>query len=360
MADVPKEERTEQPTSKRLKDARDKGNVPVSQEMLSAVTLIVLTAITALKGPSVARWAMDEIRQGFSCDQHLNMSNPHIFLSYMNTKIVDCFFIMTPFFLALMISGVATCLVINGRTLTFSPKALKLKFDTINPINGLKTMFSASSLVKLILSVIKIIFVSLIVYSYLRDKLNSLATFQWVSSEQMLGAISGLILGVLKRLCLAIFIIGIIDLIYQKWKFIEKLKMTKKEVRDEARDADTPPEVKQRIRSKQYEAFMRRMLQEVPKANVVLVNPTHVAVALRYDPEIMNAPVVVAKGGDHLCEKIKDIARAYGVPIIRRPALARTLFSTIELGGIVPDELFVAVAEILALVYRLRQSRIYS
>ena len=358
MADIPKEERTEQPTAKRLKDARERGNVPISQEMLSAVTLIVLTAITALKGPSVARWAMDEIRQGFSCEQHLNMSNPHIFVSYMNTKIVDCFFIMTPFFLALMISGVTTCLVISGRT--FSPKALKLKFDAINPMNGLKNIFSSSSLVKFILSIIKVVFVSLIVYSYLHDKLNSLATFQWVSSEQMLGAISGLVLGVLKRLCLAIFIIGIIDLIYQKWKFIERLKMTKKEVKDEQRDADTPPEVKKRIRLKQYEVFMRRMLQEVPKANVVLVNPTHVAVALRYDPEIMNAPVVVAKGGDHLCEKIKDIARAYGVPIIRRPTLARTLFSTIELGGIVPDELFVAVAEILALVYRLRQSRIYS
>ena len=358
MADVPKEEKTEQPTPKRLSNARKKGNVPFSQEMLSAVSLITLTAITALKGPSVVRWAMNEMRQGLSCNQHLNMSNPQIFLSYANAKIMDCFFIMTPFFLALMVSGVTTCLVISGRT--FSPEALKLKFNAINPMGGLKNIFSPSSLVKFILSIIKIVFVSLIVYFYLRDKLDSLATFQWVSSEQMLGAISGLIFGVLKRLCLAILIIGIIDLIYQKWKFIEKLKMTKKEVRDEARDADTPPEVKQRIRSKQYEAFMRRMLQEVPKANVVLVNPTHVAVALRYDPEIMNAPVVVAKGGDHLCEKIKDIARAYGVPIIRRPALARTLFSTIELGGIIPDELFVAVAEVLALVYRLRQSRIYS
>lgn len=358
MAEAVKEERTEQPTSKRLGKARSEGNVPFSQEMLSAVSLVALTAITALKGPSVVRWAMHEIRQGFSCHEHLNMSNPQIFLRYINTKIVDCFFIMTPFFLALMISGVTTCLIISGRT--FSPKALKLKFNIINPMSGLKSMFSKTSLVKFILSVIKIVFVSLIVYFYLRDKLDSLAKFQWISSEQMLGAISGLIFGVLKRLCLAIFIIGIIDLIYQKWKFIDNLKMTKKEVKDEQRDADTPPEVKQRIRLKQYEAFMRRMLQEVPKANVVLVNPTHVAVALRYDPETMNAPMVVAKGGDHICEKIKEIARSYGVPIIRRPALARTLFGSVELGGIVPDELFVAVAEVLALVYRLRQNRIYS
>lgn len=360
MADVPKEAKTEQPTSKRLSKTRSEGNVPFSQEMLSAVSLIVLTAITALKGPDVVRWAMSEIRQGLSCGQHLNISNPYAFSSYMNAKIVDSFYIMAPFFLALMISGVTACLVMSGRGLTFSSKALKLNFNSLNPVNGLKSMFSPSSLVKLILSVIKIVFISLIVYFYLRDKISSLATFQWVSSEQMLGAISGLILGVLKRLCMAIFIIGVIDLIYQKWKYIDRLKMTKKEVKDEAKDADTPPEVKKRIRMKQYEAFMQRMLQEVPKANVVLVNPTHVAVALRYDPGLMNAPVVVAKGGDHICEKIKEIARAYGVPIIRRPALARNLFSSIELGGIVPDDLFAAVAEILALVYRLRQSGINS
>ena len=152
-------------------------------------------------------------------------------------------------------------------------------------------------------------------------------------------------------------VIGAVDLFYHKWKYIENLKMTKQEVRDEHRDTEGAPEVKSRIRRKQYEAAMRRMLQDVPKADVVLVNPTHVAVALRYDSTKMRAPVVVAKGGDHMCEKIKDIARSYGVPIIRRPSLARELFATVKLGKPIPDTLFVAVAEVLALVYRLRKSR---
>ena len=134
--------------------------------------------------------------------------------------------------------------------------------------------------------------------------------------------------------------------------------MTKQEVKEEQRDTEGAPEIKSKHRQKQYQAAMQRMLQDVPTANIVLVNPTHVAVALRYEPETMQTPIVVAKGGDHLCEKIKDIARAYGVPIIRRPALARNLFSTVELNEPIPDDLYIAVAEVLALVYRLKHSMV--
>jgi flagellar biosynthetic protein FlhB len=134
--------------------------------------------------------------------------------------------------------------------------------------------------------------------------------------------------------------------------------MTKQEIKDEKRQEDTPPEVKRKLRQKQFELAMRRMLQDVPKANVVLVNPTHVAVALQYDGDTMPAPQVVAKGGDYVCEKIKEVARAYGVPIIRRPELARNLYARVDIGQLIPDTLFVAVAEVLALIYRLRHNRI--
>jgi flagellar biosynthetic protein FlhB len=346
--------KTEQPTGKRLSKARERGSVPTSREMLSGVSLIVLIVITIPMGPKVVQWAMSEIKQGFSCD-YSHMASPQAFLSFTNEKIVSAMMIMAPFFIALMIAGVAANIAISGRN--FSLQALKWNFKLINPSAGLKQLVSLTSLVKLGISVGKIIFIGLIVYIYLRDKIELLATFQWVSSSQLLTAISELILGVLKRLCIGLLILGLIDLIYQKWKYLDNLKMTKQEVKDERKDADTPPEVKRRLRQKQFEFAMRRMLQDVPKANVVLVNPRHVAVALQYDADTVPAPVVIAKGADHMCEKIKEVARAYGVPIIRRPALARNLFATVDIGQVIPDSLFVAVAEILALIYRLRHSR---
>jgi len=135
------------------------------------------------------------------------------------------------------------------------------------------------------------------------------------------------------------------------------LKMTRQEVKEERKQTEGSPEVKRRLRQKQFEMSLKRMMQEVPKANVVLVNPTHVAVALRYEAKTMEAPIMVAKGADHLAEKIKEIAQAYGVPIVRKPELARTIYSTVKLGGPIPETLYIAVAEVLALIYRLRHKK---
>lgn len=352
---APKEERTEQPTGKRLGDARKKGSVPFSQETASAITIIVLTTTTAKCGPRFIRWASLEIKEAFMLNYH-DMHTPHSFLLFANTKLMGAFWVMAPFLAVLMITGYVTNVAISGRN--YSPEALKLNFNLLNPASGLKSLFSPQSLVKFLFSLVKVIFMGSIVYFYIKDETNAIVFFQWADKSQLLSAIGGFILGMLKKACIGLLILGLIDLFYQKWKFISELKMTKKEVKDEARNQDTPPEIRAKIRKKQFEAHMQRMLQEVPKANVVLVNPTHVAVALQYDPATMVSPIVVAKGGDHLCEKIKDIARAYGVPIIRRPALARNLFSTVELNHPIPDDLYIAVAEVLALVHRLKHSMV--
>ncbi len=352
MADPGK---TEQPTPKRLSEARAKGTVPTSQEMLSVLTLVVLTLITIPMGPKVVEWASLEIKQSLSCDTSV-VANTQVFMSFANEKVKGVLMIMAPFFMALMAIGITANMAISGRN--FSLGALKLNFKLLKPSAGLKSIISVSSLMKLGLSLVKIIFISWIVYLYLRGKIESLATFQWIPITQMLSAIASLIFGVLKRICIGLLIIGIIDLIYQKWKYIDGMKMSKQEIKDEKRSEDTPPEIKRKLRQKQFELALRRMLQDVPKADVVLVNPTHVAVALRYDDETMPSPMVVAKGGDYVCEKIKEVARAYGVPIIRRPSLARSVYSRVEIGQFVPDSLFVAVAEVLALIYRLRHNRI--
>jgi flagellar biosynthetic protein FlhB len=328
--------------------------VPQSQEFLSAASLIVLVGVTAFLGPWFVRWSQTMIREGLAADISV-MDNAKSFSEFLNGKIIDTMLIASPFVLVLMVTGVGASILISGPT--YSPKSLEWKLENLSPIRGLKNLFSPESLVKLVFSIVKLLFIGIIIWFYIEDKLEYLSTLQWLEADKILSAIGSLILGAVIRICLGLVVIGVADLIYHKWRHIEKLKMTKQEVRDENRDTEGAPEVKSRIRRKQYEAAMKRMLQDVPKANVVLVNPTHVAVALQYDPATMKAPVVVAKGGDHLCEKIKDIARSYGVPIIRRPSLARELFASVKLGKPIPDKLFTAVAEVLALIYRLRKNR---
>jgi flagellar biosynthetic protein FlhB len=350
-----KEQKTEQPTSKRLSEARKRGEIAQAEELLSAASIIALVSILIFRGQHVVDWSMIQMREAFSCNTD-SISSSRVFASFANGKIVDFVILMIPFWITLMIAGIATSVSING--FNVASKALKWKFSSLNPISGFKKVFiSVNSIIKLGLSLIKIIFITLIVSTYVSSKINLLATFQWVWTRELLALISSLILGVLIRICFGLLIIGFADLIYRKWKYIQDLKMTKQEVKDERTSSEGAPEIKKRIRSEQFKRAVQRMLQNVPKANVVLVNPTHVAVALRYDPDTMAAPIVVAKGGDHLCEKIKEIARAYGVPIIRRPAIARELYATVEVEHPIPDKLFVVVAEVLALIYRLRHNR---
>ena len=347
-------ERTEQPTARHLGKAREEGQYPQSQELISAISLVVLMTVTFFMAPKFVEWAMQEIIEGLSCDRS-HVATNDAFMSFASKKVIGTAVILAPFLLALTISGLAANIAISG--FHIKSKGIELNFNIINPANGFKQLFSSSALVKLLLSVVKIILIGSIVYLYMRNKIEYLATFQYIWTAEFLRVISKLILGVVFRLCIGLVIIGIVDLIYQKWKYLKDLRMTKQQVKEETKDAESPQEVQKKIRQKQFEFAMRRMLQEVPKANVVIVNPTHVAVALRYDPDTMAAPVMVAKGGDRICEKIKEVARAYGVPIIRRPAIARSLYSNVELDEPITDDLFIAVAEILALVYRLRHRR---
>jgi len=182
-------------------------------------------------------------------------------------------------------------------------------------------------------------------------------SFQWLWPVDMPGAIAGPVVGVVIRICIALIAVALIDVAYQKWKYIKDMRMTKQELKEEHKETDGSPEIKSKIRQKQIAIASKRMLEEVPKADVILVNPTHVAVAIRYDSAVSDAPVVKAKGGDHMCEKIKEIARAYGVPIVRKPKLARSIFKTVKIDEAIPENLFVAVAEVLAMIYRIRQKK---
>jgi flagellar biosynthetic protein FlhB len=277
------------------------------------------------------------------------------FMNFINAKIASSITVICPIFAALCAGSVLASVAIGG--LNFAPGAVKLRWHSLNPVSGLGNLVNAKSKVKLLISILKLFFVALIVWLYLQSRLDVFATLRWAWSMPMLSAIAKIILGLMIRVSIALLVIAAADVFYQKWKYIQDLKMTRQEVKEERKQREGSPEVKRRVRRIQFEMALKRMLQEVPKASVVLVNPTHVAVALRYEAKTMESPVVVAKGADHLAEKIREIARAYGVPIVRKPELARTIYSTVEPGSPIPETLYVAVAEVLAMIYRLRHKK---
>jgi flagellar biosynthetic protein FlhB len=211
--------------------------------------------------------------------------------------------------------------------------------------------------VHLLVSIAKLAVILVIVYAYLRGKLDVCLSLRHATPDGALAEMARLVFGVVARIAVALLAIAALELLFQRWKYKHDLRMTRQEVLEERRRHEISPQLRSRIRTVQIEMARKRMLQEVPSADVVVTNPTHVAVALRYDAGEMDAPQVIAKGGDFLCEKIKEIARANDVPIVQRPALARTLYETVELGESIPETLFVAVAEVLAMIYRLRRKR---
>jgi len=354
MAEQPAAEKRFHPTFRKLQKARQRGHLPQSQELTSIATLLVLVAVVALLGPSLTRWFIVQIRHGMLCENTV-FSDTNAFIAFINGKITDLILVILPILAALFASAVLAGAAVSG--LNFAPRAIELKFNELNPVTGFGRLVNARSLVKLLASVLKLLFISLVVWLYIRSRLDVFAALQWTFSAQMLAVTARLILGLMIRVGIVLLIIGIADVFYQKWKYIHDLKMTHQEAKQDRKDTEGSPEVRGRIRRIQVEMASRRMLKEVPRASVVLVNPTHVAVALRYEAREMDAPIVVAKGADHLAEKIREIARAYGVPVIRRPELARTIYSTVEPGNPIPEALYVAVAEVLGMIYRLRRRK---
>lgn len=347
-------DKTEQPTPRRIRKAREQGQVPQSQEFSSFVTLVVMVAAVALLAPHLLNWATTELRQGLGAGNNV-FADQRTFMSFVSTKLMNVLLVTAPILAALVVAGIAGSVLVSGPN--FSAKAVQFKLNAINPVAGFGRLFNAKSLVKLICSICKLLFVGAVVWFYVQNRIEALAALRWAWSTQIIAAMAQLILGMMIRVCIALLVVALADLAWQKWKYIEDLKMTKQEVKDERKETEGAPEVKVRIRKIQYEIALRRITKEVPKASVVLVNPTHYAVAIRYDAKTMECPVLVAKGVDYMAEKIREIARAYGVPILRRPELARTIYDTLKPGQPIPPELYVAVAEILALIYRLKRNR---
>ncbi|MFQ2134318.1 flagellar biosynthesis protein FlhB [Aeromonas hydrophila] len=354
MADTD-QERTEQPTGKRLQQARDKGQIARSKELGTASVLLAAVFGLLMVKESLAGAMVKVLTMGFTLDRE-QAFDPNAMMTMLPALLRE---LLHPLGLLFMLVAIAAFV---GNTLmggmNFSSEAMLPKWSKLSPLNGLKRMFGVQSLVELIKSIAKVVFITLFAWWMLSSQFNHLLN---LSLEGYPGGIIDaldLLLWMLIILCCALIPIVAIDVPFQQWNHMRQLKMTKQEVKDEFKDSEGKPEVKGRIRRLQMEMAMRRMMGDVPKADVVITNPTHYSVALKYDTAKPGAaPKVVAKGTDEIAMKIREIAREYEIPIMPSPGLTRAIFHSTEIGHEIPEGLFAAVAQVLAYVYQLKKFR---
>jgi flagellar biosynthetic protein FlhB len=351
----PGAERTEKATPKRRHKQRNEGRVARSHEVNSTAVLLATLAALAIDAPRLLASTEQIIRTGLA-----NAATPDLVTSGggLNSLTMNAMrsfaTAVAPVVIAAAAAGIIASIAQVG--LHFTPKALKPSFHKLNVFAGLKRMFGVNQVVELSKSLAKLTIVGGVAGTEIWSRMSSFGGLVGASPAELLVGISQLILSIGIRVGAALFVVAALDYIWQRHKNEKGLKMTKDEVKREAREADLPPELRGQIRRKLTEASRRRMITEVPTADVVVVNPTHYAVALKYDPK-KPAPEVIAKGMDELALTIRRIAEESGVTIVHQPPLARALYRDVELGKMIPEEFFHAVAEVLAFVFRTARRR---
>ena len=352
--DGPGGEKTEEPTAKKLEDARKEGQVAKSKEIANGLGLLALFLLLKIMVGSIGTSFLESFSMVYNripviCKLNGGTSPMGDISMLLRTVMLRLLIILLP----VLLIGFAVAFVSDLFQVKWRPtsKPLQPKFSKLNPLNGVKKIFSAQSLVELVKSVAKILLIALVTYSYIKNKIGLLYALYDMSMMQAVNLIGETVIELGIRISAIYMIIAGADFMYQKYKFKNDMKMTKQEVKEEYKNAEGDPEIKGKIKARMREASQRRMMQAIPKADVVITNPTHYAVAIRYDTEVAPAPIVVAKGSDYLAQKIKQIARENNVEIVEDKPLARMLFANVDVDKQIPPELYQAVAEILAMVY---------
>ncbi|HHW43955.1 MAG TPA: flagellar biosynthesis protein FlhB [Desulfotomaculum sp.] len=345
------QQKTEAPTPRRLQEARKKGQVPKSRDFSAAVVLMAAVLLGyLLEKPAMEGWERQLSRYFASClsfdlaPEHL----PRVIYEVGRGAL----WMFTPFFLVLMGAGLAVHLAQSG--FIFAPEVVKPNLERLNPVSGLSRMFSLRTLVELGKGMIKVLVVAGVSYLVVKAHLDELLLVFHRSPRAAFGTVAGVMLAVAAAAGGTYLLLAVIDLFYQRWEYIRGLRMTKQEVKDEFKQTEGDPVVKGWQRRRQRQILLNRIRQEVPRATVVITNPTHLAVALRYEEKEMSAPLVVAKGAGDLARRIRELAAQHNVPVIENPPVARALYQ-VDIGREIPAELYQAVAQILALVYRLKK-----
>jgi len=348
-------EKTEQATSKKRDEARKEGQVVQSKDMSSAVSLLaVFFGIDAFKEYIISTFleyynVIAEVME--NPDQ---LSEVSYALKLMGFSIQTMLAIVLPVLAVALVTGVVMSYLQVGALLSI--KAIQPKLSKISPINGFKRLFSMRSIVEFLKSILKAIILLYITGSYLLSRQNDIMMVFDMNVYQITAIMWDIILNLMIRAVIVLLILGVADYVYKKWQNEKDLMMSKQEIKDEYKMTEGDPQLKGKIKQKQREISMGRMMAEVPKADVIITNPSHFAVALQYDTEQGDAPKVVAKGKDLIARNIRKIAEENEVPIVENKPLARALYAEVELGQFIPEELYHAVAEVLAYVYKLKKS----
>lgn len=347
-------DKSEEPTGKRLEEARKKGQIARSKELNTLAVTFAGASALLIFGAELGNAMLGLMRGNFSLPREMLQDEGAMAQQLLRSG-MDALLALQPFLIVLLIASIIGPIALGGWL--FSTEALMPKFSRMNPLEGIKRMFSPKALIELLKALAKfvlILLVALVVLSSDKDDLLAIA------NEPVEGAImhSMLVVGrSLLWLACGLILIAAVDVPFQLWDIKQKLMMTKQEVRDEYKDSEGKPEVKSKIRQLQRQMAERRMMQQVPEADVVITNPTHFAVALKYDPSKGSAPVLLAKGGDFLALKIREIAQEHQVTLLESPGLARAVFYSTEVDQEIPAGLYLAVAQVLAYVYQLKQFR---
>lgn len=347
-------EKTEEATPKKLTNARSEGQVAKSNELITASALITLFIVLKITVGYLGKRFLEVFNSSFQMIDEVANSDFTVKTSttIINNAIKSIILICMPFFIASM--AVAFVVVLYQVKWKVSNKLLKPKLNRLNIISGFKRFFSKEKAIELVLSLMKIGIITYLVYITLKDEWVTLIKLYDMKLEQAFMLIGDIVINLGLKISIVFLLIGFADLFYQKRKFRNDMKMTKQEVKDEYKNSEGDPLIKSKIRSKMREISMRRMMQNLPTADVVITNPTHLATAIKYDKEASEAPILIAKGADYLAQKIKEVAKENNIEIVENKPLARMLYYNVEVGAQVPPELYQMTAEVLAYVYKLK------
>lgn len=352
-------EKTEKPTGKRISDARAKGQVAKSQDFNAALVMIAVTWIMGSMGPYTVNTVYAQMQYTFgkllTSPAVLQPMSKNNFDAIFSSTLQSMIWLMLPFLLSVCVMAALSNLV-QVRPL-FTMQAISPKLDKLNPLNGFKRLFSMRSVIEVVKAIIKMTIIGTCGYSVISGHLQELMGLGAMDVPAAWGVIVGVAGEIAKQGCIAFLIIGIADWRYQTWELEKQLRMSKQDIKDERKNSDGDPMMKSRMRQMGMKMIRTRQLAAVPTADVVITNPTHYAIALKYDPDIAPAPVVVAMGKDLFAQKIKEVAKEAGVPMVENKPLARALYPVVEVEAMIPPDLFVAVAEVLAFVFAKHKGR---
>lgn len=342
-------EKTEKATPKKRQEARKKGQTAKSQDINTAVVLLSVFLFLLFAGNYLKNGIFSLFRHSLQEDLLMNLTENNVQVLFLATMKGMALY-LGPIMLVALIGGVISNYFQVG--IIFSAEAIQPKLEKINPISGFKRIFSMRAIVELVKSILKIGFIGAITFSVLWNKMDEILVLAQKPVGTALATLASLTVNMGLYASGALLFLALLDFLYQKYDFEKNIRMSKQDIKDEYKNTEGDPLIKSKIKQRQREMAMRRMMQEVPKADVVITNPTHFAIAIKYDETKQDAPFVVAKGADFLAQKIKMIAKENDVITVENRPLARALFGQTEVGDTIPEEFFKAVAEILAFVYR--------